>query len=627
MKLFAFISFIFLLSTASLAQTNIVVTSANDPVNPFDTQPGELRWAIEKANTTPGLDNITFNIVGGATIIQLNSSLPPITDPVIIDGQGGIKIKGLQSIYQLFQILENGSGTKLQNLEIYDAEGILIVVNNSSNNTVTNCILHSCRDFGFVFIGNSDNNIIRNNILGTTAALVSDHTLGFLGGHRLTYNPFTLQNPDNNKFGGLLPGEKNHFYNMPQATGPLDIQRGVSNLVSGNIFINNAKNIDIYTNVGCHGNICKQPPVYEATVSGGKMTVVGTSLPGDKVEVFLTNSGGIDALKLIGVATTNSSGNFSLSASTYQVGDRVIATATDSRNNTSEFGPAKTSTQGEPPPECCPESFISYTTLNGLSGIVSSGTPLVLCPDEVTFLFEGCNCGSNEALDLTWNLVNTATGSSIEDDECSFVLNGADYATYELTITIASHAEDCDPQIIKQSIEIAPCEPPPPPPCDCIGSFAPEPGKEYLISSWVKEDNAPATQTQYDKPFVELNFLDKYGVITPAGPFTANGQIIDGWQRVESKFLVPQDAVEMRILLKCQEGDCFFDDIRVYPFDGSMKTYVFDPKTLRLMAELDERNYATFYEYDEEGKLMRIKKETEKGVMTIQESKSSVIKR
>ncbi|MGK4569023.1 hypothetical protein [Flavobacterium sp. 3HN19-14] len=41
------------------------------------------------------------------------------------------------------------------------------------------------------------------------------------------------------------------------------------------------------------------------------------------------------------------------------------------------------------------------------------------------------------------------------------------------------------------------------------------------------------------------------------------------------------------------------------------------------MAELDENNYATFYEYDKEGGLVRVKKETERGVQTIKESRSS----
>ena len=49
----------------------------------------------------------------------------------------------------------------------------------------------------------------------------------------------------------------------------------------------------------------------------------------------------------------------------------------------------------------------------------------------------------------------------------------------------------------------------------------------------------------------------------------------------------------------------------------------YDEETNKLLAELDENNYATFYEYDQEGGLIRIKKETEKGVFTIQESRSS----
>jgi hypothetical protein len=54
-----------------------------------------------------------------------------------------------------------------------------------------------------------------------------------------------------------------------------------------------------------------------------------------------------------------------------------------------------------------------------------------------------------------------------------------------------------------------------------------------------------------------------------------------------------------------------------------MVTYVYDPVSLRLVAELDERNYAKFYEYDEDGKLIRVKKETEKGIMTIQETREN----
>jgi hypothetical protein len=54
-----------------------------------------------------------------------------------------------------------------------------------------------------------------------------------------------------------------------------------------------------------------------------------------------------------------------------------------------------------------------------------------------------------------------------------------------------------------------------------------------------------------------------------------------------------------------------------------MKSYVYDPVNLRLVAELDENNYAVFYEYDEEGTLIRNKVETKEGIKTIKETRSA----
>jgi hypothetical protein len=69
-----------------------------------------------------------------------------------------------------------------------------------------------------------------------------------------------------------------------------------------------------------------------------------------------------------------------------------------------------------------------------------------------------------------------------------------------------------------------------------------------------------------------------------------------------------------------------FDDVRIHPFNANMKSFVYNPVNLRLMAELDENNYATFYEYDDEGTLTRVKKETEQGVKTIKETRSALEK-
>jgi len=70
-------------------------------------------------------------------------------------------------------------------------------------------------------------------------------------------------------------------------------------------------------------------------------------------------------------------------------------------------------------------------------------------------------------------------------------------------------------------------------------------------------------------------------------------------------------------------AEILFDDIRIHPVDAQMKSYVYDDRNMRLMAELDENGFATFYEYDDEGLLIRVKKETERGVMTLKESRSS----
>ncbi len=160
-------------------------------------------------------------------------------------------------------------------------------------------------------------------------------------------------------------------------------------------------------------------------------------------------------------------------------------------------------------------------------------------------------------------------------------------------------------------------------PCEtCIGSFAPIPGGKYLIGAWAKESNASPNKTTYDNPEVSVIFSNG-STTTTFGPFSPQGEIIDGWQRIEEEITVPTDAISIQVVLSSVSGDVYFDDIRMFPFDASMKSYVYDPINMRLSAELDERHYATFYEYDEEGKLVRIKKETEKGVMTIQETKSN----
>lgn len=191
--------------------------------------------------------------------------------------------------------------------------------------------------------------------------------------------------------------------------------------------------------------------------------------------------------------------------------------------------------------------------------------------------------------------------------------------TYTITLNVTF--PDASVATITHAINIIDCDYI----CEtCIGSFAPIPGQKYLVTAWAKEVGASLTKTTYDNPQLSLLFND--GNNTVLGPFIPTGDIIDGWQRIEVEFVVPSSAQEMEILFGSVSGEVLFDDIRVLPFNSNMKSFVYDPINMRLVAELDERHYATFYEYDEEGQLIRVKKETERGIMTIQETKSNTSK-
>ena len=60
-------------------------------------------------------------------------------------------------------------------------------------------------------------------------------------------------------------------------------------------------------------------------------------------------------------------------------------------------------------------------------------------------------------------------------------------------------------------------------------------------------------------------------------------------------------------------NNVYFDDIRMIPDNSNMQSFVYHPVNLRLMAQLDENNYATFYEYDDDGTLIRVKRRQNEG--------------
>jgi hypothetical protein len=154
----------------------------------------------------------------------------------------------------------------------------------------------------------------------------------------------------------------------------------------------------------------------------------------------------------------------------------------------------------------------------------------------------------------------------------------------------------------------------------CILPFFPDTGR-YVISGWIKT-SADITNTDNRNGTIEVSFIGSSDVYT----ISPKGAIIDGWQRAESLISIPVNATSIIVTLKASNVATeitWFDDLRILPFNAQLKTYVYDFSTYRLMATLDENNYATFYEYDLQGALVRVKKETEKGIITLNESRNS----
>jgi hypothetical protein len=154
--------------------------------------------------------------------------------------------------------------------------------------------------------------------------------------------------------------------------------------------------------------------------------------------------------------------------------------------------------------------------------------------------------------------------------------------------------------------------------------FSPLQRTRMVVSAWVRMDGADCNTAT---PLQNVVKVTTWGSTETHAYLEKTGVRIEGWQRYEGVVTMPHDGNQLRITITAP-GDraIYVDDIRAQPFNSHMKGYVYDPENLRLMAELDENNYAAFYEYDDDGTLVRLKKETERGIMTIRETRSALKK-
>lgn len=108
--------------------------------------------------------------------------------------------------------------------------------------------------------------------------------------------------------------------------------------------------------------------------------------------------------------------------------------------------------------------------------------------------------------------------------------------------------------------------------------------------------------------------------------FTTKTGSINGWYKMEGKIDISPLTPYTDISVRAPAG-YYLDDFRMLPDAANMKSFAYDLFTHRLMAELDENNFATFYEYDQEGVLIRTKKESDRGILTVNEHRRANAKK
>ncbi len=104
-------------------------------------------------------------------------------------------------------------------------------------------------------------------------------------------------------------------------------------------------------------------------------------------------------------------------------------------------------------------------------------------------------------------------------------------------------------------------------------------------------------------------------LITASGSntYTVDAKNIDGWDLITYTFTSSGSGTASINF----NGTGLVDDIRFYPANAALKTFVYDLNTYRLIAQMDANNFATLYGYNEEGTLSQVKKETDRGIQTV----------
>lgn len=153
-------------------------------------------------------------------------------------------------------------------------------------------------------------------------------------------------------------------------------------------------------------------------------------------------------------------------------------------------------------------------------------------------------------------------------------------------------------------------------------------GKVYHFSVWVSTKQNPSVPFLEGGIEAELVFKDGENGTVGYHKFYPSGPVIEQWQQIKGDFTFPPGASGFSLVIDPGSNPVLWtDDLRLFPTDGNMQSYVYDYTNHRLMAILNEENFGTFFYYDMEGNLRLVKKETVDGIKTLSETEQYLMER
>lgn len=267
---------LFFFISQSIFSATFIVTNLNDSAQ------GSLRQAIQDSNSLPGTDTVVFVITNSPRIIKPQSSLPVITDPIIIDGTtqpgfngvpiieldgssagdanglrikaGGSTVRGLainRFLHNGISIDTNGGNHIEGNLIGTDTTGTLGKPNGENGIVigagVSDCTIGEVATSTRNIISGNDasgirvkgsNNIIQGNYIGTD--ITGTKALGN-GGATNSHNIW-IDNAGSNIIGGTVLGARNIISGAPHGVGILiNGSLANSNVIQNNFVGTNVK--------------------------------------------------------------------------------------------------------------------------------------------------------------------------------------------------------------------------------------------------------------------------------------------------------------------------------------------------------------------------------------------------